>query len=172
VECDVDQTLSLRPDSRWRFPTSSSSPPPLWHSQSTVPLNFQFYDSTPNTSIVQYEAHNHPRSCCDCTRRRDHQQRRTSLPIAPPCFMLEHVPAYVWPLTISQHLKTEVVTAVDCKRPTIAGDKIHVHCTSSSALPPQQSQGALSPTSTPTGCCSHEPILTTPRPRYPRIRRL
>ncbi|KAJ4340090.1 Peptidyl-prolyl cis-trans isomerase fpr2 [Didymella glomerata] len=27
----------------------------------------------------------------------------------------------------NDHLKTEVVTAVDCKRPTIAGDKIHVH---------------------------------------------
>ncbi|KAF3004244.1 Peptidyl-prolyl cis-trans isomerase fpr2 [Curvularia kusanoi] len=27
----------------------------------------------------------------------------------------------------NEHLKTEVVTAVDCKRPTVAGDKIHVH---------------------------------------------
>ncbi|KAF1934283.1 uncharacterized protein M421DRAFT_88276 [Didymella exigua CBS 183.55] len=35
----------------------------------------------------------------------------------------------------NEHLKTEVVTAVDCKRPTVAGDKIHVHCTSSQSYP-------------------------------------
>jgi hypothetical protein len=49
-----------------------------------------------------------------------------------------------------QHLKTEVVTAVDCKRPTVAGDKIHVHCTFSHdhkallcPLPPQYPPAAL-----------------------------
>ena len=48
----------------------------------------------------------------------------------PSKLTIQHAPAYVWQLTVWQHLKTEVVTAVDCKRPTVAGDKIHVHCTS------------------------------------------
>lgn len=58
----------------------------------------------------------------------------------------QRTPAYVWQLTAWQHLKTEVVTAVDCKRPTVAGDKIHVHCTSRAPPPPPQHPDPNPPT--------------------------